>query len=135
MDIPTCRPPLDHLLELLPLLQPRFYSISSSPLANPDTLSLTAGIVRYQSNIGRTVKGVATTCLSLKTPSKGGDIDDICNKVPMFIRNSGFRLPENSATPVILIGPGTGLAPLRAFIQERATEKANGTEILLSHAL
>ncbi|CDW58868.1 NADPH cytochrome P450 reductase [Trichuris trichiura] len=64
IDLPSCRPPLDLLLELLPRLQPRYYSISSSPKIDPDTVSITAAVVRYVTPLGRIRKGVATNYLA-----------------------------------------------------------------------
>ncbi|XP_078337816.1 NADPH oxidoreductase A-like isoform X1 [Crassostrea virginica] len=93
-------------------LQPRFYSIASSPQVDSDTVCVTAAIVRY-STLGRDREGV-TTCF-LQDRLQGGDL------CPVFIsRNPDFRLPSNTKTPLILIGPGTGVAPFRAFLQERA---------------
>lgn len=73
IDTPSCRPPLDHLLELMPRLQARYYSISSSPKDNPDTISVTAVVVKYTSKIGREVKGVATTYLADKNVPEDDD--------------------------------------------------------------
>lgn len=62
-DLPSCKPPMDHLLELLPRLQPRYYSISSSPKDNPERISITAVLVSYRTRIDRAMKGVATSYL------------------------------------------------------------------------
>ncbi|XP_065174334.1 NADPH--cytochrome P450 reductase isoform X2 [Atheta coriaria] len=113
-DLPSCNPPLDHLCELLPRLQPRYYSISSSPKLYPTTVHITAVLVEYKTPTGRTNKGVTTTWLKGKQPS-----GDDCPTVPIFIRKSQFRLPTKPQTPVIMIGPGTGYAPFRGFIQDR----------------
>lgn len=113
-DLKSVRPPIDHLLELLPRLQARYYSISSSPKLYPDSIHITAVVVEYKAPTGRTNKGVATTWLREKIPSEGAN-----HLVPIFLRRSTFRLPTKPQTPVIMIGPGTGLAPFRGFIQER----------------
>ncbi len=90
-------------------LQHRLYSISSSPKAHPGEVHLTVGIVRYEID-GRPRKGVCSTFLA----------DRADGTVPVFIHKSpGFRLPSDAATPVIMIGPGTGIAPFRAFLEER----------------
>lgn len=120
MDVPSCRPPLDHLLELMPRLQCRYYSISSSPKDNPDIISVTAVLVEWRSKIGRTVKGVATNFLNEK---------QLGDKVPIFVRKSPLRLPHQSKTPVIMIGPGTGLAPFRGFIQDRYHQRKAGKDV------
>ncbi|XP_076364602.1 cytochrome P450 reductase isoform X1 [Tachypleus tridentatus] len=117
-DFPTAKPPLDHLLELLPKLQARYYSISSSPKMYPDSIHLTAVLVEYDTPTGRINRGVATSWLKTKTVDNGN-----CPTVPMYVRRSQFHLPSKPQTPVIMIGPGTGLAPFRGFIQERHCQK------------
>ncbi|EDO39434.1 predicted protein [Nematostella vectensis] len=109
-DMPSLKPPLDHILELLPRLQCRYYSISSSPKAHPSHIHVTAVVVKWTTKTGRVQNGVATTWLATKIP-KGW--------VPIFVRRTTFRLPFKPVTPVIMIGPGTGLAPFRGFIQDR----------------
>ncbi|XP_071481377.1 NADPH--cytochrome P450 reductase-like [Diadema antillarum] len=114
-DLPSVKPPLDHLCELLPRLQARYYSISSSPKVSPDRISITAVLIRYTTSTGRIGKGVATNWLKDKIP----DGPDNSPRVPIYVRKSQFRLPFKTTTPVIMVGPGTGLAPFRGFIQER----------------
>jgi len=115
----TCKPPIDHLLELLPRLQARYYSISSSPKLNADIVSITAVTTRY--TIGdRLIKGVCTNYLSHQSSG---------SKAPIFVRKSTMRLPHRPNTPVIMIGPGTGFAPFRGFLQERAWQKEQGKEV------
>lgn len=123
-DLPSLRPPLDHLLELLPRLQCRYYSISSSPKMHPNSIHITAVLVRWTTSTGRVQKGVATTWLSTKRPKEGEP-----PRVPIFVRKTQFRLPFKSVTPVIMVGPGTGLAPFRGFIQDRHMQKQNGKQI------
>ncbi|KAJ8681590.1 hypothetical protein QAD02_017382 [Eretmocerus hayati] len=122
-DTPSCKPALDHLCELLPRLQCRYYSISSSPKLHPTTIHITAVVVEYKTSTGRINKGVATTWLKEKHPS-----DPPC-LVPIFVRKSQFRLPSRTSTPIIMIGPGTGIAPFRGFIQERDVAKKDGKEV------
>lgn len=99
-------------------LPPRLYSIASSPEANPDEVHLTVGIVRYEAH-GRARGGVTSTWLSDRI--KPGD------SVPIYIdRNKNFKLPENGDTPIIMVGPGTGIAPFRAFMQQREEDGASG---------
>nr|UZN72640.1 cytochrome P450 reductase [Spodoptera frugiperda] len=124
-DVPSCKPPLDHLCELLPRLQPRYYSISSSPKMHPETVHITAVVVKYKTPTGRVNKGVTTTWLADNKPEPGKPLP----RVPVFIRKSQFRLPLQSQTPIIMVGPGTGLAPFRGFLQERAFARANGKEV------
>lgn len=106
------------LVELLRTLPPRLYSIASSLKAHPEEVHLTVGVVRYQAH-GKQRKGVASTYLA--------DRLAIGDKAPVYIHhNNNFRLPENADTPIIMVGPGTGIAPFRAFIEERAALNAPG---------
>jgi len=99
------------LIKLLRPLQPRYYSISSSPKAYPGELHLTVGVVNYE-NAGRKKRGTCSTFLS--------EVAVENEQVPVFIEsNPAFRLPENDETPIIMVGAGTGIAPFRAFIQHR----------------
>ncbi|EFO27526.2 FAD binding domain-containing protein [Loa loa] len=116
---PTCKPPVDYVLELLPRLQPRYYSISSSSKYDRELLAITVVVTRYM--IGnRLVKGVCTNFLLQKGEG---------SKVPIFVRKSTMRLPHRLETPVIMIGPGTGFAPFRGFLQERSFQKKQGQGI------
>jgi len=100
------------LVGMLRKLQPRLYSLASSQTAFPDEAHLTVAVVRYPSH-ARLRKGVASAYLSERR-----GIDDT---VPVYVeRNKNFRLPADPATPIIMIGAGTGVAPFRAFMQERA---------------
>lgn len=85
------------------------------------SIHITAVVVEYKTRTGRTQRGVATNWLKLKKPDNG-----IKARVPIYVRKSQFRLPFKSNTPVIMIGPGTGLAPFRGFIQERFVAKRDG---------
>merc|ERR1719297_426277 len=142
-DMDTCKPPIDHILELLPRLQPRFYSIASSAKVHPTSVHICGVVVEYGTSTGRTNKGVATTWLRDKVPPpapapmEGGSDGEgdaeapapAYPRVPVYVRRSQFRLPNRPATPVIMIGPGTGLAPFRGFIQERAWQKSQGKPV------
>ncbi|XP_054273617.1 NADPH--cytochrome P450 reductase [Macrosteles quadrilineatus] len=115
-DMQSVKPEIDHLCELLPRLQCRYYSISSSAKLFPTTVHITAVKVEYNTPTGRINRGVCTNWLSGKVPPEG---DAAAPLVPIFIRKSQFKLPTRVQTPIIMIGPGTGLAPFRGFIQER----------------
>ncbi|XP_064612724.1 NADPH--cytochrome P450 reductase-like isoform X2 [Liolophura sinensis] len=123
-DLPSVNPAIDHICELLPRLQARYYSISSSPKIHPNHIHITAVLVDYTTNTGRRQMGVATRWLSLKKPC-----GDARPTVPIYVRKSQFRLPFKSSTPVIMIGPGTGLAPFRGFIQERDYYRKEGKPV------
>ncbi|HEV7404740.1 MAG TPA: sulfite reductase subunit alpha [Chthoniobacteraceae bacterium] len=97
-------------------LNPRLYSISSSLKAFPDQVHLTVASVRYES-FGRKRKGVCSTFLA----------DRVNSTVPVFVQTShGFRLPASGDTPIIMVGPGTGIAPFRAFLHDRRASGATG---------
>ncbi len=101
----------EELVKSLRKLQPRLYSIASSQRAVGEAVHLTIATVRYESH-GRQRKGVASTFLADRTGTGAS--------VPVFVHTAKhFRLPEDAATPVIMVGPGTGVAPFRAFLQER----------------
>jgi sulfite reductase (NADPH) flavoprotein alpha-component len=105
-------------VEALDPLQPRLYSISSSCNATPGRISLTVDTVRY--TVGSRPRwGVASTFLGERV--QPGD------KVPVYVQRAhGFGLPENPETPVIMCGPGTGIAPFRAFLHDRKATGAPG---------
>jgi sulfite reductase (NADPH) flavoprotein alpha-component len=110
------------LLGMLRRLQPREYSIASSLAANPGEVHVTVAAVRYQSR-GRDRHGVASTYLADRIAP--GD------RVDVYVRhNKHFRLPAEPHAPVIMIGPGTGVAPFRAFMQEREVTGAQGANWL-----
>ena len=120
---PACELPFPAYLEALSLLTPRYYSISSSPSGDPVKCSITVGVVEGPARSGRgTYRGVCSTWVSGRA---AGDT------IHASVRETkaGFRLPDDTAVPVIMIGPGTGLAPFRAFCQERAARKAKGATL------
>lgn len=110
-DFSGSQPPLATLLSCLRPLQPRLYSISSSQLEHPTHVQITVAVVKYVA-LGRNRIGVTSTFL--KERMQVGD------DVPVYIaKNPDFRLPKDLGTPIIMVGPGTGLAPFRSFMQER----------------
>jgi sulfite reductase (NADPH) flavoprotein alpha-component len=112
------KPPAATFVSALRPLQSRLYSISSSPKAHSGQVHLTVGAVRYE-HAGRARKGVASTFLAERSVEAG--------KVGIFIHsNKAFRPPANGDTPVIMVGPGTGIAPFRAFLHERRATGAKG---------
>jgi len=110
--------PAQTLAGLLRKMPPRLYSIASSPLAHPDEVHLTVAAVRYNSH-GRDRKGVASTYLA--DAAHTGQLVNVYTHT-----NKNFRLPENGDTPVIMVGPGTGIAPFRAFVEHRAELGSQG---------
>ena len=99
------------LVSILPRLAPRLYSISSSPAAHRREVHCTIAVVRFRSH-NRERGGIASTMLA--------DRVDLGQRLPIYIQpNKKFRLPKDPATPIIMIGPGTGIAPFRSFLHER----------------
>jgi len=102
----------DALTSIFRKLPPRLYSIASSPLAHADEVHLTVSAVRYESH-GRKRNGVCSTYLA--------DLVKTGDPVQVFVQpNKNFRLPADGSTPIIMVGPGTGIAPFRAFVEHRA---------------
>jgi len=103
------------LVSILPPLAPRLYSISSSPLAFPEEVHLTIGTVRFEAE-RRTRGGIASTYIA--------DLLAADDPAPVYVhRNTRFRLPEDPGTPIVMIGPGTGIAPFRAFLHHRRAQR------------
>ncbi|EGN98028.1 hypothetical protein SERLA73DRAFT_182869 [Serpula lacrymans var. lacrymans S7.3] len=162
--------PFDIIVSSIPRLQPRYYSISSSPKLHPTSIHVTAVVLKYQSATNkatqaRWVYGVGTNFIlnvkfaangeaaplmsgtsntdpaTVSMPSyaiqgpRGAHKQETIYKIPIHVRRSTFRLPTNPKSPVIMVGPGTGVAPFRGFVQERValarrTLDKNGPEAL-----
>ncbi|MCS3600395.1 cytochrome P450/NADPH-cytochrome P450 reductase [Bacillus sp. JUb91] len=123
----ACEIPFEHFLELLPALKPRYYSISSSPLVAQDRLSITVGVVSEAAWSGQgEYKGVASNYLAQLQKEE---------EITCFIRTpeSRFQLPENPETPIIMVGPGTGVAPFRGFLQRRRVQQQKGMKLGEAH--
>jgi sulfite reductase (NADPH) flavoprotein alpha-component len=118
MEFRSARPPLRDFIRALGSAQPRMYSIASSPDAHPGEVHLTVGLVEYQF-IEHTYRGLGSNYLSeqlqLGRPAK------------VFVQKAhAFALPADTGAPIVMIGPGTGVAPFRAFLEERALNHAKG---------
>ena len=101
---------------LLRPMPPRLYSIASSLSAHPEEVHLTVAVVRYEGN-GKERKGVCSSYLA----------ERVGERVPCYLHpNKNFKLPDDPSTPIIMVGPGTGIAPFRAFIEERRATGASG---------
>ncbi|KAK9894229.1 NADPH dependent diflavin oxidoreductase 1 [Cystobasidium minutum MCA 4210] len=110
--------PLEYITDLFPEIRPRQFSIASSSKRNPRTVELLVAIVKYKTMLKTPRKGIATSWLAQLKPGQ---------KVAVAFTSGSMRLPPNPSTPIILIGPGTGIAPFRAFVQDRlAPPKLNG---------
>jgi NADPH-ferrihemoprotein reductase len=138
--------PFSIFIEGLHKIQPRYYSISSSSLVQPKKISITAVVDSVEvPGAGHIVKGVTTNYLLALKQKQHGDphpdphgldyaITGPRNKydgihVPVHVRHSNFKLPSDPSKPIIMVGPGTGVAPFRGFIQERAQMARNGENV------
>jgi cytochrome P450/NADPH-cytochrome P450 reductase len=120
---PACELPFHAYLEMLSLLAPRYYSISSSPSPDSSRCSVTVAVVEGPASSGRGVyRGICSNYLAGRRESE---------TVFATVRETkaGFRLPDDTAVPIIMIGPGTGLAPFRGFLQQRTALKAGGATL------
>lgn len=117
-DFPAKEVTADALVGIMRKLPPRLYSIASSPKAHPGEVHLTVGVVRYDAH-GRKRKGVCSTYLADRIEDGG--------KADVFVTpNKHFKIPADNDLPMIMIGPGTGIAPFRAFVEERKEIGAKG---------
>ncbi|KAF0712968.1 hypothetical protein As57867_004564, partial [Aphanomyces stellatus] len=139
---PSLHVPLAAFLHLVPALQPRSYTIASSHLVHPTRIHITLGVLATPSLPGnRSFVGVTSNYLSkmamrvIQAPNNASDATDGVQptrewpSIRMTVRKSTFKLPSSSATPIIMIGPGTGIAPMRAFLQERQHQRNAGEAV------
>ncbi|KAL0481599.1 bifunctional P-450/NADPH-P450 reductase [Acrasis kona] len=118
---PECNLPLAEFVNMSVPMRLRQYSISSSPLNQPDKCTITVGVLSAPNWNGTGVHlGVASNFLAAIEPG---------TLISVSIKQSRFKLPDDSKEPIIMIGAGTGLAPFRGFIQERSVRKSNGCEL------
>ncbi|XP_047379881.1 NADPH-dependent diflavin oxidoreductase 1 isoform X9 [Sciurus carolinensis] len=108
--------PPDYLLDLIPQIRPRAFSIASSLLVHPRRLQILVAVVQYQTRLREPRRGLCSSWLASLDPEKGPV------QVPLWVRPGGLAFPETPDTPVIMVGPGTGVAPFRAAIQERVAQ-------------
>lgn len=111
-DFPSCKPPLEWLLEVCPGKLPRQFSLSSSQRMHPREAHITVAVVEWKTPYRRTKRGLCTSWLA--SLSETSD-----ERVPVWAESGVISLPTNPSTPMILIGLGTGVAPFRAFLQDR----------------
>ena len=138
--------PFSFLIEGLVKIQPRYYSISSSSLVQKDKISITAVVESIEKpGNPHVLKGVTTNYLLALKQKQHGDpspdphglnyaITGPRNKydgihVPVHVRHSNFKLPSDPSKPIIMVGPGTGVAPFRGFVQERAAQAKAGQNV------
>jgi NADPH-ferrihemoprotein reductase len=113
---PSLSIPLEHLIPVSRRLLPRYFTISSSSSVQPNSVHLTAAVTEHNRRDGSLFKGVCSTHLAGQKPGK--------DTIRVFSRPSSFRLPKDSSRPIIMIGPGTGVAPMRGLLQERGYQKS-----------
>lgn len=118
-EMPSCKVPLACLLEHCPRLVPRYYSISSSQAVHPGSIHVTCVLTNFTTPANRLHNGVCSTWLKERAPPQ---------PIPLYIRESKFRLPEDPTVPIVMVGPGTGLAPFRGFLQELRRTRGDNQE-------
>uniref|UniRef100_A0A669E4K4 NADPH-dependent diflavin oxidoreductase 1 n=1 Tax=Oreochromis niloticus TaxID=8128 RepID=A0A669E4K4_ORENI len=107
---------VDYLLDLFPEIQPRSFSIASSLRAHPNRIQVLVAVVRYKTKLYKPRKGLCSSWLASLDPAQG----DVY--VPLWVKKGSLKFPSEKETPVIMVGPGTGVAPFRSALQERTTE-------------
>lgn len=119
-EFPSAVITLEALLELLPKQKPRLYSISSCPLLHPGKIQITVGVLQIHTDAGKVRQGLCSNYLAGLQPE---------SLVRIGVRTSGFRPPADSQAPMLMVGPGTGVSPLIAFLQYREALQNQGTQL------
>jgi NADPH-ferrihemoprotein reductase len=125
---PSLSIPLEHFISNCKFLLPRYYTISSSSSKHPDEVHLTVAVTQFKRKDSSIFHGVCSTHLANVKPKSS-------ETVRIFNRPSTFRLPKDSSRPIIMIGPGTGIAPMRALLQERRHQRLSQKKIVGSNIL
>uniref|UniRef100_A0AAX7SWH3 NADPH-dependent diflavin oxidoreductase 1 n=1 Tax=Astatotilapia calliptera TaxID=8154 RepID=A0AAX7SWH3_ASTCA len=107
---------VDYLLDLFPEIQPRSFSIASSLRAHPNRIQVLVAVVCYKTKLYKPRKGLCSSWLASLDPAQG----DVY--VPLWVKKGSLKFPSDKETPVIMVGPGTGVAPFRSVLQERTAE-------------
>lgn len=110
---------VDYLLDLFPEIQPRSFSIASSLKAHPQRIQILLAVVRYKTKLYQPRRGLCSSWLASLDPTQGEVY------VPLWVKKGSLRFPADPHTPVVMVGPGTGVAPFRSALQERAAEGKN----------
>ncbi|KAM5145411.1 NADPH-dependent diflavin oxidoreductase 1 [Mantella aurantiaca] len=122
VDFPhtTCNIPADYLLDLIPRIRPRAFSIASSLQAHPDRLQILMAVVQYRTKLHEPRRGLCSTWLASLSPSSGVQI-------PLWVKKGSLKFPGDSDSSMIMVGPGTGVAPFHAAIEEWASLSKTGS--------
>ncbi|KAL9645821.1 hypothetical protein ABK040_003553 [Willaertia magna] len=123
-------PKLDFLLDLIPQMKPRYFSISSSQSMYPNQIHICVAIVKFTTPFKRTRFGVCTSWLTTLDPVNNNNI-----QIPIWITKGTMTLPKSLETPMIMVGPGTGVAPFRSFIQDRLIKLESSTGVPLGKSV
>lgn len=115
IDFPHTTPsiPADYLLELIPRIRPRAFSIASAMQAHPKKLQILMAVVQYKTKLHEVRRGLCSTWLASIRPEDG-------QRVPLWVKKGSLKFPSDPDTPLVMVGPGTGVAPFHSAIQERA---------------
>ncbi|XP_018422764.1 PREDICTED: NADPH-dependent diflavin oxidoreductase 1 [Nanorana parkeri] len=116
----TCNIPADYLLDLIPRIRPRAFSIASSLQAHPNRLHILMAVVQYKTRLQEPRRGLCSAWLASISPSNGV-------RIPLWVKKGSLKFPGDPDTPVIMVGPGTGVAPFHAAIEERAALNKTGS--------
>ncbi|XP_004593477.2 NADPH-dependent diflavin oxidoreductase 1 [Ochotona princeps] len=112
--------PPDYLLDLIPPIRPRAFSIASSLLVHPSRLQILVAVVQYRTRLKEPRRGLCSSWLASLDPAQGPV------QVPLWVRPGSLAFPDTPDTPVIMVGAGTGVAPFRAAVQERVAQGRTG---------
>ena len=117
----------EYLFDLIPPIKPRSFSIASAPGAHPNEISLIVGVVQYKTSMRKERRGLCSNYLAALEPADSLNDSAVKSELKFHIRRTSFKLPTNRSTPVVMIGPGLGIAPFRSFIEDR-TEHHDGCD-------
>ncbi|XP_032088836.1 NADPH-dependent diflavin oxidoreductase 1 isoform X1 [Thamnophis elegans] len=120
----TCAIPWNYLLDLIPQIRPRAFSIASSTLVHPNRIQILLAVVQYKTILTKARRGLCSTWLASLNPQ-----NEVV-RVPLWVKKGTLKFPEEPGAPVVMIGPGTGVAVFRAAIQERVAQRKTGGNCL-----
>ncbi|KAG8447371.1 hypothetical protein GDO86_014731 [Hymenochirus boettgeri] len=125
IDFPctTSRLPANYLLELIPRIRPRAFSIASSMKAHPNIIQILVAVVQYKTRLHEPRHGLCSTWLASLCPHD-------TERVPMWVKKGSMTFPCDTDSPIVMVGPGTGVAPFRSAIQERFSNEKTGNCLL-----